>query len=172
MHPEGRRILKLLREVFPPAPAHPLPLVREDTFRDYEVQAVEEAFSAKDHWPSLASEFLDNVPDGWASAPAFLSDQAMSFFLPAYLSADLQGELTRVDPVSWLISGLDGSYRSLHAKKGRTTPKEEAVKRWRFLTPDQRAAVAAYLRLRQQQDVFAEEIEAALQSFWEMRVEG
>ena len=170
MHTDASRILELLREAFLPDAPPFLPLVREDTFRDAEVEAVEAAFAGKNHWPSLDADFLN--ADGVASAPAFLSAEAISFFLPAYLSADLRDELTYMEPVVWLTEGFDGSYRSTHAKKGRATPNQEATRRWRLLTPRQCAAVAAYLRYRQQSDPFPEKIEAALQSFWMPRAAG
>lgn len=171
MHPEAPHVLKQIQEAFPAEAPPNLPLVREGTYRDTEVLAVEADFESKGRWPDLAANFLDNAPDGWASALSFLSDEAASFFLPAYLTADLRRELARVDPVFYLTNGLDGSYRSTHAKPGRNTPQGEAEKRWRLLTSDQCAAVAAYLRIRQAGDVMEEEIAASLHAFWTPRAE-
>jgi hypothetical protein len=171
MHPEALRVLKHIQEAFPAEAPPNLPLVREGTYRDDEVLAVEEDFADKERWPELTADFLDNAAGGWASALSFPSDEAASFFLPAYLAADLRGELARVDPVFYLTDGLDGSYRSTNAKPGRNTREDEARKRWRLFTPDQCAAVAAYLSVRKRGDVMLEEIEASLHSFWTHRAE-
>lgn len=55
-------------------------------------------FRGKTDWRQLAAEFLDQVPDGSGSALAFFSDAALHFYLPAYLMADVRGELSLASP--------------------------------------------------------------------------
>lgn len=169
MRSQARQIVEVIEQVFPFDAPPNLSLVRQGSYRDTEVLALERAFRGKDRWPDLQSDFLDDAPEGWASALSFFSDEAAAFYLPAYLVADLRGELQRVDPVFYLTHGLDGAYRSTHAKRGRITPQEQAQQRWRLLEPDQCAAVAAYLRSRSQGDVQEEGILLAVELFWDAR---
>src|SRR5688500_13893889 len=60
---------------------------------------VEAAFQDKEDWRQLEPSFLDDAPDGLASALSFLSDEAFRYFLPAYLIADLDDQLECVDVV-------------------------------------------------------------------------
>src|SRR5436309_3231315 len=58
-----------------------------------EASSVLEAdFRDKHDWRTLTPEFLDQAPDGWASALTFFSDEAFRYFLPACLIADLDGK--------------------------------------------------------------------------------
>jgi hypothetical protein len=72
---------------------------------------VEREFKGKDDWRTLDAAFLDLAPDGLASAMSFFSDEAFHFYLPAYLFADLDGQLRRVDLVYHLTHGLDNTSR-------------------------------------------------------------
>src|ERR1700687_5966157 len=60
---------------------------------------VEEAFKGKTDWRVLDPTFLDRAPDGYASALSFFSDEAFHFFLPAYMLADIRGQLDCTTPV-------------------------------------------------------------------------
>lgn len=61
---------------------------------------LERAFRDKTDWRVLTPEFLDSAPEGCSSALSFFSDEAFRFYLPAYLLADLRGELDRDRPLS------------------------------------------------------------------------
>ena len=63
-------------------------------------------FVASD-WQSLSPQFIDGSPDGLASALCFFSHAAFQFYLPAYLIADADGLLERVDPVYFLTHGKE-----------------------------------------------------------------
>jgi hypothetical protein len=63
-----------------------------------EAEALKREFIGEKDWRVLDSEFLDQAPEGWRTALAFFSDRAFHFYLPAYLIADIQGELTEVCP--------------------------------------------------------------------------
>lgn len=67
---------------------------------------VERAFKGKTDWRSLDFEFVDQAPEGLASALSFFSDETFHFYLPAYLIADIDGRLRRSDPVFHLTHGL------------------------------------------------------------------
>lgn len=69
----------------------------ESTIGD-EPAAVREAFRGETDWRAVSPELLDGAPDGWASPLAFLSDDAFVFYLPAFLMADLRGELSIAAP--------------------------------------------------------------------------
>ncbi len=75
---------------------------------------VERDFKGKTDWRILDPSFIDQSPDGLASALSFFSDEAFRYFLPAYLVADIDGRLERSDPLFHLTHGLDNSSRSEH----------------------------------------------------------
>jgi hypothetical protein len=70
---------------------------------------LEQEFKGKTQWETIAPEFLDRAPGGYASALSFFSDEAFHFYLPAYLIADLDGNLQFTNPVFHLTHGLDRS---------------------------------------------------------------
>lgn len=51
-------------------------------------------FQGRQDWQSLEADFLD----AHYSALSFFSEAGLRFFLPAYLVADLRGELKTADP--------------------------------------------------------------------------
>lgn len=53
-------------------------------------------FRGKTDWRTLTASFLDRAGDG--SGLAFFTDAALHFYLPAYLSADVRGELSLACP--------------------------------------------------------------------------
>ena len=71
-----------------------------------EPAALVEAFRGKTDWRALDAEFLDQAPDGWASALSFFSGDALRFYLPAYMIADIRGELKSSDPSFRLCSSV------------------------------------------------------------------
>jgi hypothetical protein len=105
------------------------------------------AFSGKQDWTKFPAEWLDLVPDGLASALSFLSDEAIRFYIPAYLAADLIGELHRVDPTFELVNGFEAMScgRRIHPR-GEETWTDFARARWDDLSRRQAAAVAATSR--------------------------
>lgn len=67
-----------------------------------EVDALRADFRGKRDWRALSADFLERAGQG--EALAFLSDEAFCFFLPAWVRADLRGELRRTSPVSRLTA--------------------------------------------------------------------
>src|SRR6266436_2057798 len=59
---------------------------------------LEEEFRGKTDWHALDGGFLDQAPAGFGTALCFFSDEAFHFYLPAYLIADMDGQLQKVDP--------------------------------------------------------------------------
>lgn len=128
-----------------------------------------EAFADKDNWTELGSDWLDAVPDDLATALCFLSDEAACFYLPAFISADLRGELDRVDPVFHLTHGFDNFSRD---QVIRGTPSETwtgyAQQRWSRLTSEQAQAIVHYLEWSITKDVTSISYRAseALSVYW------
>jgi hypothetical protein len=112
---------------------------------------VERDFRGKTDWRTLDAGFIDQAPDGLASALSFFSDAAFHFYLPAYLMADVEGRLDRADPLFNLTHGMDDSSRGERInplRYGERTWWDAAQERFGRFTRDQAAAVAAYLRFR------------------------
>jgi hypothetical protein len=133
---------------------------------------VEREFRGKTDWRVLDPVFLDNAPDGLASALSFFSDEAFRFYLPAYLIADLHGQLERVDVLFHLTHGLDDA-----AKAELLNPLRYGARTWfdaaryRLSTLDgiQCSAIVAYLEWKLASDLASFErigIEQALRNFW------
>ena len=136
---------------------------------------VEAAFSDKHNWIDLQPEWLDSATDGLASALSFLSDDAIRFYLPAYLVADLAGSLHRVDPTFQLVHGFDNMSRNARIWPRKTeTWTDFARARWDGLTQPQAIAVVHYLEWRiEQNNIEIEyEIVQALAAYWYTRAAG
>jgi hypothetical protein len=73
---------------------------------------LERDFRDKTDWRVLSPEFLDSAPDGYGTALSFFSDEAFRFYLPAYLLADLRGQLDRANVLFHLTHGLDDESRN------------------------------------------------------------
>ena len=130
------------------------------------------AFADKDDWTDLDWKWLDEAADGWASALSFLSDEAACFYIPAYMVADVNGVLERVDPAFHLTYGFDSSSFGKRVSPDRSaTSTDYATKRWSHLTAAQVSAVVHYLEWRLSRgDTFDGPIIAeALSAFWYRR---
>jgi len=127
------------------------------------------AFDDKDNWTTLAPEWLDKVPSGLGSALSFLADEAICFYIPAYIVADMTTALQMVDPTFTLTHGF--AHRS-HNKKVRPqcgkTWTEYARNRWSRLTRGQAVAIVHYLEWRVQRDglFLSSSIVEALGTYW------
>ena len=67
---------------------------------------VEKAFSGKTNWRNIDPTFLNLAPDNLASALSFFSNEAFHFYIPAYLIADVRGQLHHSNPLPfnpWFI---------------------------------------------------------------------
>lgn len=105
-------------------------------------------FAGKTDWRRLDAEFLDSAPDGYASALSFFSHRALQFYLPAYLIADIDERLLRVDPVFRLCHGFDPMWQDKPInpqRYGDRTWNAYAKERFASYTGEQAAAIASYL---------------------------
>jgi hypothetical protein len=106
-------------------------------------------FADKQDWTLLDATFLDRSPRGLSSALSFLSDEAVCFYLPAFLVADVRGELERVDPVFYLAHGFDAASQGTRIWPDKTeTWTAYATQRWSHLTTPQVRAVVHYCEWR------------------------
>lgn len=136
-----------------------------------------EEFKGRNDWHVLEAEFLDQAPGGFGSALSFFSDEAFLFYLPAYLLADLDNRLTRVDPVFHLTHGLDDESRHTRInprRYGERTWIDYARYKFSILNRSQVAAIVAYLAFKRDSDRITglekRQIEEALRNYWSERL--
>lgn len=140
------------------------------------------AFAGK-NWRELESSFLD----AHYCALSFFSEAAFRYYLPAYLIADLRGELYTADPVFHLTHGFydfsvdyPGQDRVVRVSSGRSTfvnPRRYGAATWydyacyklSIFTREEAEAIVAYLQykmgvqdLKESQD----RIRAGLDLYW------
>ena len=139
-----------------------------------EPAALRKAFRGRDDWRALDAAFLDQAPDGWASALAFFSAPALRFYLPAYLVADIEGGLSSADPLSRLCTFVtpQGGARRVAAAWGGGTMGERARADFAAFTAAEVGAVVAYLWWRLASDGHDPVIEQALEYYWLEREAG
>ena len=140
-------------------------------------------FRGKRDWQSLEADFLD----AHASALSFFSEAGLRFFLPAYLIADLNGQLKAADPLFHLTHGFFETtvkiptrsrvfvVRSGHSvfvnprRYGAATFYDYARYRLSVFTREEASAIVGYLRFKHesgQNTSDKAEIDAALSLFW------
>jgi hypothetical protein len=131
-------------------------------------------FKGKTDWHTLDLGFIDQSPDGLASALSFFSDEAFHFYLPAYMIADLDDLLERSNPVFHLTHGLDDSSRRerINPRRfGERTWADHARCKFAMFAREEAAAIAAYLKFKAETDAFnREDIEQALRNYWNERI--
>lgn len=148
--PDAEHLVERIRQAFasvPPPPAWCLSNSREGQ----EPLLLERDFRDKRDWRLLDPAFLDAAPDGYASALSFFSDEAFRFYLPAYLIADLEGRLQRVDVLLYLTHGFDdASHHELvnPRRYGSRTWFEQARHRHAVFDGPQARAIAAFVAHR------------------------
>jgi hypothetical protein len=137
---------------------------------------LDEEFKGKDDWRTLDAAFLDQAPGGFASALSFFSDEAFRFYLPAYLIADLQGQLRLVDVLYYLCHGLDESSMNVPInprRYGARTWYDEASYRFSMFTKSEVRAIVAYLEYKRESgdplNIQKAFIDDALSRYWSQR---
>jgi hypothetical protein len=160
-----------IRSAFPairPPMSEPL----NNSMQGSEPLSIATEFQDKDDWTKLDAKWIDEAPDGWASALNFLSHEAVCFYLPAYLIADLHGRLERAEPSFQLTYGFDDLTRDqrIRPREDRTWT-DYAKDRWARLTCPQVIAVVHYLEWRVANDPLQLEgaISEALDTYWRKR---
>jgi hypothetical protein len=119
-----------------------------DDYADTRTLASYRAQDEKHDWPAIPVANLDQC----SSSLSFFDPEGMRFHLPAYLVADLEGRLQTADVLFHLVYTADG-----------------AQSRFDRLSPAQREAVRAFLRLRLSdplREFVHPMIEAALRGYW------
>ena len=131
---------------------------------------VERDFKGKTDWKVLDPGFIDQAPDGLASALSFFSDEAFHFFLPAYMISDIDDRLDRSDPVFHLTHGLDDDSRNklINPRRyGERTWFHQTSCKFAMFTKKEAAAIVAYLRFKAESDSFDRDlIEQSLRNYW------
>lgn len=165
-----------INAAFASVPAPP-PWCLSNSREGDEPALLERDFRDKTDWRALTPEFLDWAPDGYASALSFFSDEAFRFYLPAYLLADLRGQLQRADVLFHLTHGVDDESRSKFVnprRYGNRTWFDAMSHRYSIFDPAQAAAIVGYLRHKiESADIEPERRRAqdALDNYWLSRTD-
>ena len=146
------------------------------------------AFVGKTDWRTLDSAMLDTH----YTALGFFSEAGFRFFLPAYLIADLRGELRTAEPLFHLWHGFasisaevpvppetfvrtSGGATLLNPRRyGAMTWGDYARYRLSVFTREEAQAIVAYMSCKIEQDTMGMDqprIDAALKEFWLDRAE-
>jgi hypothetical protein len=137
-------------------------------------------------WSQLDPAMLDAS----YNALSFFSEGGFRYFLPAYLIADLQDRLQTADPVFHLTNGFSDKvvkipagqriYEKTIGKSAFVNPRRYGAMTWHdharcqlsVFTSEEAGAIVAYLEYKRDADphgLNAEDINAALDSFWRDR---
>ncbi len=138
-----------------------------------EAEEVIRVFQGQDDWRKLSGSFLDEAPERSGSALSYFSPSALRFYLPAYLIADLRGELDRVDPADRLCAFLtpQSEGQRLAQVWGGSTMGERERATFNALDLKQCEAVVAYLWWKLDQVEGQLTIEQAMEHYWLPRLE-
>jgi len=143
-------------------------------------------FRNRTDWTSIEPSFLD----AHSSALSFFSEAGLRFFLPAYLTADLQGQLKSADPVVPLTHGFSDievrttiNNREFVVRTGKSelvnprrygagTFYDYAQFRLSIFTREEAQVIVSYLEYKRDFDWPSpdrERIDAALDGYWRSR---
>ena len=132
-----------------------------------EPDALREDFRGRDDWTALDIAFLNQAPDGWASALSFFSGEALRFYLPAYLVADLEGTLMCSEPsyrlCAFVTPMMEG--RKLAQFYGGGTLGEHARREFALFDAAQVTVIVDYLWWKLDQG-YDPTVEQALENYW------
>lgn len=134
-----------------------------------EPEALVEDFRGKTDWRALDAAFLDQAPDGWGSALSFFSGPALRFYLPAYLIADVNGQLQTADPGFSLCWGLTpmAAAKKIAKPWGGGTIGEYTTARFDLFDAAQVSTIVAYLWWKlESSGGYDPVIEQALEHYW------
>lgn len=148
---------------------HPGDADLTDSTYGEEPEALVEDFRGRSDWRVLDAEFLDQAPDGWGTALSFFSAKALRFYLPAYMIADIRGQLTTCDPAYRLCASLTplGGQRKIARRWGGGTMGERARAEFAAYDAAQVSAIVAYLWWKLDSlGGHDEVIEQALENYW------
>lgn len=127
-------------------------------------------FRGKTDWRTLTPAFLDKAGD--RSGLAFFTDAALHFYLPAYLSAEVRGELRFVSPDASLASSFTEASEHQRIAKvwGGGSMADHARRTFdRFTLPQVRVVIAYLLWKLDELDGDDPQIAEALARYWRPR---
>jgi len=171
------QIASLIRQAFADTP-YPgdHALVRSAGDEPAEVEAL---FRGRDDWRILSASFVDRAGAASPSALSFFSPEAFRFYLPAYLMADLAGQLAYTDPLFYLYFGLDEATRGQGVNvpgEGLRTWWDVQQKHFAGFTPHESSAIVAYLHWKLEGGALADfekrSVAEALRNYWLGRAAG
>jgi len=142
-----------------------------------ESMRIKNAFKEKDDWTKLDTKFLDEVPDGLASALSFFSPPAFRFYLPAYLIADINNKLINVDLIFHLCNYFMNSEKDKYISEsyGETRWWDYGIYRFSVFTLAEVKVIIEYLQYKLKSsllgELYKEEIRQALENYWLKRFE-
>src|SRR5512141_2632782 len=116
---------------------------------------VEREFSDKHDWRTIDAAFLDRAPDGFASALIFFSREALRYFLPAYMLADLEGKLDYAQVPFRLWHGFDdeSADEAVNPRRyGDLTWFDAHAHHFALFTREEAQAIVAYLEFKAPQE--------------------
>jgi len=140
-----------------------------DSIYGEEPMALVKEFCGKTDWQTLDVKFLDQAPDGWGSALSFFSSDALRFYLPAYIIADIRGELMSADPSIRLCSSLTpmGEKKRIAKIWGGGTMGEFAREDFAGYDAQQVSAIVDYLWWKlESSDDYNPTVEQAMENYW------
>jgi hypothetical protein len=175
MEDDRERIKEQIRRAFATAKRPPNGSLHDSEESD-EPLLLEAEFADKHDWRALDAAFLDRAPGGYGSALSFFTPEALRYFLPAYLIADVDGQLDRVD-VGYRLTGPfsdEARARLVNPRRyGALTRFEDGRQRFAGLDRDEVAAVVAYLEHKAAtDDLNGPLIRQALDNYWRPRLSG
>ncbi len=131
-----------------------------------EADALRADFRGRTDWRALDASFLDRAGQG--TALAFFTDEALRFYLPAYLAADLAGLLTQVLPEGRLTTFLTSQSEGERIARvwGGGTMGERARRCFAPLTRAQVEVIVEYLEWKLEQDPDHLTVAHALEQYW------
>jgi hypothetical protein len=162
---------------------HPGDAFLQGSFDGCEPAEEVSAFFGKTDWTALDSTMLD----AHYCALSFFSEAGFRFFLPAYLLADVRGELLTAEPLFHLLHGLaaisaavpvgsltfergSGGTKLLNPRRyGAMTWIDYARHRLSVFTREEAHAIVAYMNYKREHDstgLDRPRIDAALAEFW------
>jgi len=170
---EAERIKELVRRAFAKV-ARPPNGALHASDEGEEGELLEKDFQDKLDWRALDGSFLDEAPGGFGSALSFFTPEAMRYFLPAYLIADLDGRLERVDVAYRLSAPFTDAARTTPvnpSRFGKRTRFESGAERFAIFTPEEVAAIVAYLEHKlAASDEDLTPVREALANYWRPRL--
>jgi hypothetical protein len=182
---DKQRVIELIQQAFRET-EHPGDAFLQGSSEGCEPAEATAPFTGVTHWTQIDSLILDQN----YTALSFFSDGGFRHFLPAYLIADLNGQLQTADPVFHLTNGFfdrsvnvpvgSRTFEKVSGKSGFVNPRRYGAMTWHdyarsklaVFTREEAAAIVAYLEWRRATDeagIEQEEIDAALDAFWRIR---